>query len=89
MKPGNPFCSPVLGHLLGLLLLVLTLSGRSGAAIGWIPDTYPWVNVDRVFGAAVRTGRIVPVTPNPAWGMTPKDGGVYIMGSDMSGWAMR
>lgn len=56
---------------------------------GYVPDTAPWVNVNRHFGAAIRTGRIVPVTPNPNWlpGQTLKDGGVYMVAGDWPGWA--
>ncbi len=73
------------------LRLYLGFASPASAAPGdsYVPDTAPWVNVNRHFGAAIRTGRIVPVTPNPNWlpGQTLKDGGVYMVAGDWPGWA--
>lgn len=49
-------------------------------------DTYPWVNVNAHFGAAVRGGRILPVQGSPAWAEQPKGGAAWFFGSDVAGW---
>lgn len=67
--------------------LATAIMPEVGASSDFVNDTYPWVNVNRHFGASIRTGRVVPVTPNAAWGMSLADGGVYLYGADVSGWA--
>ncbi len=66
-----------------------TAPAWASPADAYVPDTAPWVNVNRHFGAAIRTGRIVPVTPNPGWlpSQTVKGGGVYMVSGDWPGWA--